>query len=160
MGCGKSSVGHLLSDRLGFRFVDLDQVIVDEEGTSINEIFASRGEPSFREAESKALVRVAMTPSQVVSTGGGAVIARENRAVMREYGVIVNLTASVEAIAERVAGDTGRPLLAADASAERIRNMLQTRERFYADADLRLDTTGKSVETVADEIIDALKGYL
>lgn len=160
MGCGKTSVGRVLAERLGWDFVDLDQVIVDESGVSIKEIFASRGEPAFRELESRALSRVAAQSRQVVSTGGGVVIARENRDVMRGAGRIVNLCASVDAIAARVTGDSERPLLAADASAERIRTMLEAREQFYADADLRIDTTVKTVPAVVDEVLDSLKGSL
>lgn len=160
MGCGKTSVGRVLAERLGWAFVDLDQVIVDEAGASIKEIFAEKGEPAFRELESRMLVKIAMRPSQVVSTGGGVVINRGNRAVMREYGSIVNLTASVEEIAARVCGDSERPLLADDASTRRIGSMLESREQFYADADLRIDTTGKTVEAVADLVQISLKGLL
>jgi len=160
MGCGKTSVGRVLADRLGWDFVDLDQVIVEEAGTSIKEIFSSQGEPAFRAWETLALRRVAERESQVVSTGGGAVIAEENRNTMRAAGKIVNLTASVEAIAARVAGDSERPLLAADASLERIARMLESRQRFYADADLRIDTTAKTVQAVADQVLDSLKGLL
>ena len=81
-----------------------------------------------------------------------------NRAAMRDSGCIVNLTATVEAIATRLAGDSERPLLEGDASFERIQSMLETREPFYADADLRVDTTNKTVAAVAAEIINALKG--
>ena len=160
MGCGKTSVGRVLSARLGCPFVDLDQVIVDGAGVSIKEIFASRGEPAFRELESQALAGIAAGEGAVVSTGGGAVIAAHNRAVMRQAGSIVNLTASVDAIAARLTGDSERPLLSADASVERIGNMLDLREEYYADADLRIDTTAKTVEAVVAEIIDSLKGCL
>lgn len=160
MGCGKTSVGRELARRLGWTFLDLDQVIVEEAGESINEIFAQKGEPAFRQLESRMLVKVAVRPCQVVSTGGGVVIYRGNRAIMREYGRIVNLTASVETIAKRVSGDSERPLLAGDASVERIRGMLSGREEFYADADLRIDTDGKTVEQVAEEVQNALKGLL
>jgi shikimate kinase len=157
MGCGKTSVGRLLSDRLGYGFVDLDQVVVSEAGASVKEIFATQGEPAFRRLESEALEMVAAGTGLVVSTGGGAVIAHPNRAVMRGAGSIVNLTASAEAIADRLCGDSERPLLEGDASLERIRRMLEGREQFYADADLRIDTTAKTVEAVAAEILRFLK---
>ena len=158
MGCGKTSVGRVLSERLGYRFVDLDEAIVREAGASVKEIFASRGEPVFRRLESEALQKVASCSGVVVSTGGGAVLAQPNRAIMRGAGSIVNLTASVEAIAARLSGDSERPLLEGDASLDRIRNMLETREQFYADADLRIDTSAKTVAAVAAEILELLQG--
>jgi shikimate kinase len=158
MGCGKTSVGRLLATRVGLPFVDLDQEIVTEAGASIKDIFAAEGEAAFRHLESRVLQRVAAGPGAVVSTGGGAVIAAENREVMRRFGRIVNLTASVDAIAARVSGDSERPLLQDDASVQRITTMLEAREQFYADADLRIDTTTKTVQAVAAEIVEALKG--
>jgi len=160
MGCGKTSVGRVLSERLGFQFIDLDQAIVSQAGMSVKEIFTAQGEPAFRELESRVLAQVAQRSGVVVSTGGGAVIAALNRELMRRSGAIVNLTATVETIAARLTGDSERPLLQGDASYERIEAMLAGREQFYADADLRIDTTGKPVETVAAEIIDALKESL
>jgi shikimate kinase len=160
MGCGKTSVGRVLSAKLGCDFIDLDEAIVREAGISIKEIFSSQGEPAFRLLESQTLDRISTRSGVVVSTGGGVVIASENRAIMRQSGSIVNLTASVETIATRLTGDSERPLLEGDASVERVRNMLAGREEFYKDADLRIDTTTKTVEAVAAEILDALKGSL
>lgn len=160
MGCGKTSVGRALSSRLGCDFVDLDEAVVSEAGASVKDIFSSRGEPAFRLLESQALARIAARAGVVVSTGGGAVIARQNRTLMRQSGYIVNLTASVETIAARLSGDSERPLLQGDASAERIRLMLEGREQFYADADLRIDTTAKTVQAVVAEILACVKGGL
>ncbi len=159
MGCGKTTVGHVLAQRLGWEFVDLDHAIVEDAGMSVKEIFAAHGEPYFRELESRVLVRIAAGSGQVVSTGGGAVIDRGNRAVMRQYGRIVNLKADVQTIVARVSGNSERPLLADGVSVEKIRTMLKAREEFYADADLRIDTTGKDVAGVVDELIDSLKRY-
>lgn len=158
MGCGKTSVGRVLAQRLGYRFVDLDLAIVEQAGASVKEIFAEKGEPEFRRLESRALEGIAAGTGSVVSTGGGVVLAEGNRALMRGAGVIVNLTATVEALVARLVGDSERPLLEGDPSGQRIRNMLETREPFYADADLRIDTSNKSVDAVATEILDALKG--
>lgn len=159
MGCGKSSVGRLLSSRLGRQFVDLDEAVVLDAAASINEIFSSLGEPAFRELESQALTRISKLAAVVVSTGGGAVLAAQNRTLMRQSGSIVNLTAGVEAIASRLYGDRQRPLLKENASIERLRTMLEGREPYYADADLRIDTTEKTVEAVVAEILHSIKEF-
>lgn len=158
MGTGKSSVGRLLADRLGFRYRDLDALIVAEEGISINEIFARHGESHFRALETEAVRRMAREDRCVLSTGGGAVISPENRGLLWESGVVVNLTASVDEVCRRLREDADRPLLKDDRSGERIAAMMAEREQFYGDAELRIDTTGKSVEDVVAEIIGYLEG--
>ncbi|UFS69654.1 shikimate kinase [Geomonas sp. RF6] len=158
MGCGKTSVGQVLAAITGFRFVDLDRAIVEEAGATVKEIFAGEGEPAFRRLESEVLAKVAQEEGIIVSTGGGAVIAEDNRSVMRQHGTIVNLTASVAALVERLSGDSERPLLQDDPSGERIATLMASREGYYADADLRIDTTGKTVEAIAAEIVHFMEG--
>lgn len=158
MGTGKSSVGRLLAHRLGFNYCDLDALIVAGAGISINEIFARHGEPHFRSLETDAVRRIVAEDGAVISTGGGAVISPENRRLLQETGVIVNLTATVDEVCRRLREETDRPLLKDDRSEERIAAMMGEREQFYAVADLRIDTTGKSVEDVVAEIIAFLEG--
>lgn len=153
MGTGKTSVGKLLASRLGYRLIDLDSLIVEEEHRSINNIFADSGEAYFRQVETEVLSRALETERLVVSTGGGAVISEHNRRLMRDAGIIVNLTASPATVLERLAGDNERPLLKDERGLDKIKEMLAVREPFYADADIRIDTTGKNVEDVAREII-------
>lgn len=159
MGSGKSSVGTLLADKLGYRFIDLDAEIVRSAGCSINEIFARDGEDSFRLLESAWLERT-LSAGQgcVVATGGGAMVSRHNREVMRRYGLIVNLKVTLEQVLVRLQGCSDRPLLAGERAPERVRELMEGREQFYADADIRIDTDGKSMEDVALEILRCLKG--
>lgn len=158
MGAGKSSVGRVLAGKLGCPFVDLDAEIVAREGRSINEIFATYGETAFRALESASLEHVLQRGMAVIATGGGAVIADANRALMRASGVVVNLTASFDRIMERLSGATNRPLYAGEDPAKRIRALMEQREQFYNDADIRIDTDGKSVEDVAAKILEYLRG--
>lgn len=158
MGAGKSSVGRFLADRLGCRFIDLDSEIEAHEGRSINEIFAKDGEAAFRNMESACLERVLGLGAAVIATGGGAVNADANRRLMRASGVVVNLTASFDRIVERLSGVTNRPLYAGDDAAKRAKALLEQREQFYNDADIRIDTDGKSVEDVSAEILEYLRG--
>ena len=157
MGTGKSSIGRLLADRLGFRYVDLDALIVEHAGASINDIFARQGEPRFRFLETGTLARLAGEKKIVLSTGGGAVIAEENRRLLHELGVIVNLTATAAEIQCRLQHEHDRPLLNDNKSLERIVSLLEEREPFYADADIRIETSGKSVDEVLEEILAWLK---
>ncbi|MDD2367304.1 MAG: shikimate kinase [Desulfuromonadaceae bacterium] len=158
MGSGKSSVGVVLAKRLGSDFIDLDAEIVRAAGRSINEIFADEGEAVFRSMESGMLKNVlAAGCANVVATGGGAVISPENRSLMRTYGIIINLNVSIEQVMLRIRGCCDRPLLAVDDASERARTLINQREQFYADADIRIDTDGKSVEDVAAEILCRLK---
>jgi len=158
MGTGKSSVGRLLAGRLGWPFIDLDAEVVAMAGRSINEIFAKDGEAAFRVLESGCLERALRRGPAVIATGGGTVIADSNRMLMRATGVVVNLTASFDRITERLAGVADRPLYAGDDPVTRAKTLLEQREQFYKDADIRIDTDGKSVEDVAAEILGYLRG--
>ena len=160
MGSGKSSVGKIVAERTGFRFVDLDAEIVAAAGCSINDIFARDGEEAFRALESSQLEKVLSGGRRVVATGGGVVISGQNRALMRNRGVVVNLNVTLEQVLARLDGCCDRPLLAGEDAAKRAKTLMDEREQFYADADIRIDTDGKSVEDVAAEILCRLKGLL
>ncbi|MHC1698462.1 MAG: shikimate kinase [Geobacteraceae bacterium] len=157
MGTGKSTIGRLLASQLKYSFRDLDSLIVEKEGQSINAIFAGQGENYFREVESAALRAVLQESSQVVSTGGGAVIRPENRELMQKSGIVVNLVASPETILQRLHSDEDRPLLRDSKNLTQIQKLLMDRELYYAEADIRIDTDAKNVEDVACEILNFLE---
>ncbi|MDD2271811.1 MAG: shikimate kinase [Desulfuromonadaceae bacterium] len=160
MGSGKSSVGKVVADLLGWRFIDLDAEIVAAAGCSINEIFARDGEPAFRVRESSQLEKVlTMSEGCIVATGGGVVLSAHNRSLMRSRGVVVNLKVTLEQVVARLKGCSDRPLLVGDDADKRAKALMDEREQFYADADIRIDTDGKSVEDVAAEILCRLKGF-
>ena len=161
MGSGKSTVGTIVAKQLGCRYVDLDAEIVADAGCSINTIFACEGEEKFRNQESSMLEKVlSQGGSAVVSTGGGAVISVQNRMLMRKHGLVINLKVSLRQVLARLKGCNNRPLLAGNDAAERAQILMNDREQFYADADIRIDTDGKSVEDIAAEILCRLKGFL
>jgi len=153
MGSGKSSVGRVLAERLGCRFVDLDAEIVALAGCPINEIFAREGEQAFRSMESACLERVLGEGPAVIAAGGGVVIADQNRSSMRSRGVVVNLVVSLQQVLNRLHGAADRPLFAGSNAPNSVKLLMDAREQFYADADIRIDTDGKSVEDVAAEIL-------
>jgi shikimate kinase len=153
MGTGKSTIGKILALRLGCKFVDTDSCIVASEGCTINTIFAEKGEAYFRQIEKNILIRVLKKNNLVVSTGGGAVISSENRHLMRYSGIIINLYASPDIILRRLENENERPLLQGEKGIEIIEKMILEREPFYAEADIRIDTTHKNVEDVVSEIL-------
>jgi shikimate kinase len=160
MGSGKSSVGKIVADRLGCRFIDLDAEIVAAVGCSINNIFSRDGESAFRILESSHLEsNLPAGEKVVVATGGGAVVSAQNRELMRSRGVVINLKVTLEQVLLRLNGSSDRPLLAGEDAAKRAITLMDEREQFYADADIRIDTDGKSVEDVATEILCRLKGF-
>ncbi len=154
MGSGKTSVGQLLAARLGYVCKDLDALIVATAGKSINQLFAEEGEDAFRERESAALSSLVGQQRLVISTGGGVVIRESNRRLLHAAGLVVNLTATTEELARRLARAKNRPLLKGDLSLkELILRLLIEREPFYADADIRIDTTSKTLEDVVTIIL-------
>jgi shikimate kinase len=157
MGSGKSSVGRVLAERLACPFVDLDAEIVATAGRSINDIFAQDGEQAFRSMEGAGLKRVLGGGRSVIATGGGVVTADQNRRYMRSRGVVVNLVVSLPQVLKRLHGAADRPLFAVDNAPNSVKLLMDGREQFYADADIRIDTDGKSVEDVAAEILRFLE---
>ena len=154
MGTGKSSVGRVLARLTGWVLLDLDAMIVRRGGRSINELFAQEGEPFFRALESAeiGMLRQYHEPF-ILATGGGAVLAAENRVIFRELGLVVNLTAPPEVISARLRHSDDRPLLNDGAAREKVELMLREREPCYEEADIRIDTAGKKIEDVAAEIL-------
>lgn len=160
MATGKSTVGRLLAARTGRTFVDLDAAVEAAAGTTVAEIFRERGEAGFRELESAALTRALAQPNTVIATGGGAACRDDNLKAMLAAGFVVALSASPEEVLKRVGPVSGRPLLdgAADPAAVALR-LLAAREPFYARAHARLDTVGRSPESVAEAVLGALAAH-
>lgn len=152
MGVGKTSVGTRLARDLGFAFVDTDALIEADQNTTITEIFSSFGEPYFRDVETRIIRQTLERGSQVISTGGGAVIRDENRKAFKEGGITICLAARPEVIFERIRHETHRPLLQVPDPLGRIRELLAGREPFYRQADFIIDTSDKTVDEVISEI--------
>lgn len=156
MGTGKTTVGKRLAEELNWALYDTDHEIVKRVGRPIPEIFATDGEAYFRQLETAVLTELSAVPQAVITTGGGAVLAAENREWMSKSGFVVGLQAEVAEIVRRVADDPNRPLLQADDLSERIVQLMETRAGLYDFAELTLPTTGREIEEIVMEIIRKL----
>jgi|SRR5690625_2867151 len=154
MGTGKSAVGAELASLSGLTAVDTDTLIVEQQGKSIPLLFAEHGEPYFRQCEHEVLAQVLTQDEQIISTGGGAVLAEKNRQLMQDNGFVVSLFAHAQTIIDRIANDQNRPLIAGNVS-EKVYNMLEQRQGAYAFAHLEIDTTDHTIEEVAKQIWQA-----
>jgi shikimate kinase len=154
MGAGKTSVGRALARRLGWTFVDADDLIERKAGKTISRIFAEDGEPAFRAIEAAVAREAAAWERHVIATGGGMVVSEANRRALEAAGALVLLEASEATIWERVRHETHRPLLAGADPRERIRELLAARKDAYGKIEHRVQTDGKSVEAIADEVMD------
>lgn len=130
MGSGKSSIGRRLAKKLKLKLIDLDDYIVAEAGMSIPDIFAKCGEDGFRDMETAALRTVLGSPA-VIASGGGVVMREENRALLKEHTPVIWLKASPEFLAERIDGDSNRPLIAAGDTLNRLQQLTELRYPLY-----------------------------
>jgi shikimate kinase len=140
MGSGKSTVGRALAEELGWSFFDLDEQIEQREGSTIADIFGTRGEAAFREIETILLrerVRHAQAGRpQVVALGGGAFLADENFDLVSNHGVTVWLDCPIEHINRRIGEQSHRPLAR---DPELLRTLFEARRGGYARADYRVE---------------------
>jgi shikimate kinase len=166
MGSGKSTVGPILANTLGYRFYDIDRVIEESAGKTIPEIFRQDGEPAFRALEQNTLRGLSSGSNCVIALGGGTIAGEENLRIVKENGVLVYLQISPEEAMLRVQhhrtdrpmlkDSTGNPLTA-DKLRERIVELLAQRERYYIRADITVHTDNKRIGITVDEIVKRLR---
>jgi len=155
MGVGKSTVARVVADRLGRRVFDSDAVIEARTGRTVREIFATDGEPAFRELESEVLLEALREPTPVVIAGaGGVVLSTTNRAALKGSGArVVWLCADPVTLVERVKGGGHRPLLDAD-PAGTLQRMFDEREALYREvADAIVLVDNRSISDVVEAVL-------
>lgn len=137
MGCGKTTVGRALAEKLGMQFIDMDEYIEQQAGMKVSEIFSSQGESAFRALETKTAAELSEKENLVISTGGGAVLNPENVEAFRSGGLILLLDVPLEVVRLRLDGDTTRPLLNRPDKDEAMLSLYESRLPLYrAAADL------------------------
>jgi shikimate kinase len=161
-GTGKTTVGRMVAQALGWPFVDIDPLVEQRAGLDIAAIFARYGEAHFRDLESTVIADLADTDPVVISAGGGAVLRPENVQHLRCGSLVVWLTASAETLHKRIAGDVTtaqrRPNLTVLTGIDEIRHLLQVREPCYRSAaDVALNTETFSPGQVAERILEHVR---
>ena len=152
MGTGKTSVGRHVAEHLGFEFLDTDELIQSHTGRTIADIFAKDGEPAFRELERKVVQELSTREKTLISTGGGLPTNEENLSALKSFALVICLWASPEKIWERVKNQSHRPLLHDADPQQKIRELLATREPFYKQADVLINTDLRSVREAAQQV--------
>jgi shikimate kinase len=156
MGCGKTTIGQLLAQKLRYRFCDTDALIVQSTGYEISQIFAESGEPTFRQIETQVLSEISAYTRLVVATGGGIILERMNWSYLHQ-GLVVWLDVPLETLIQRLQWDTTRPLLQDPDPQQKLEHLLKQRQPLYAQADLQIKvqpeaTSAQVVEQLLTEI--------
>jgi 3-dehydroquinate synthase len=161
MGTGKTTVGKLLAERLGRRFVDMDMLLAERFGKPISAIFAEDGEEAFRRAEAELCRELAAQQELVIGTGGGALVNESSRAALAAGGVLVCLTASEDEILRRLEAATDRPLLGEEIldRRARVRALLGIRRAAYGSIPHQIETDGLTPEQVAERVLAAAEQH-
>lgn len=159
MAVGKTAVGRRLAKRLGYDFVDTDQLIEQQSGMTIAQMFEGLGEAEFRERERRTIAELAPAKPTVIATGGGTFVDEANRRRLKHLGVVVCLVTSLETILDRVARNDARPLAQGDAR-RRLTELYELRKPAYGKADVLVETEGLTVDQAASRVFTMIAPYL
>ncbi len=166
MGSGKSTIGPILANTLGYGFTDVDRVIEEQAGKSVKDIFREDGEKCFRDLERHVIADLSLLDHHVVSLGGGTVVDETNFIIIRNSGILIYLYSTPEHLLLRLQHKTDRPVLATaegerltpDQLREKVMNLFAAREPLYSQANLIIHTDEKRVGITVDEIVRKLHG--
>jgi shikimate kinase len=157
MGSGKSTIGRQLAKALKRPFFDSDKEIEKRTGVTISWIFEMEGEEGFRAREKQVIAELSAKENIVLATGGGAVLAEDNRNLLRSRGKVVYLSSSIEQLYRRTSKDKSRPLLQTDNPKQKIAQLLEQRDPLYKSvADVVVRTAKQSIHKTVTNVIKRL----
>ncbi|NPA54111.1 MAG: shikimate kinase [Aquificae bacterium] len=156
MGSGKSTVGKILSEKTGLKFIDIDEEIEKKQGKKIKDIFKEKGEKFFRNLEKEEIKNLAQKEGFIVSTGGGLGANPENMKIMKKNGIVVWIDVSLDEILRRCGNDMERPLL--NQPYESLKNLYEERKKVYSQAHIHIQGENKVPEKIAEEILEKING--
>ena len=157
MGCGKTSLGKVLSKRLCLPFVDSDKEIEKASGCSISDLFATYGESEFRKGEERIMERLLKSETPcVLSSGGGAFLSAKTQEISKKHAISVWIRADVELLSHRTEGRKHRPLVPAKDNKRAIERLVNECYPLYAKADMVLDTHQEPIGKTAKRLLNLL----
>jgi shikimate kinase len=165
MGAGKSTLGKIIANVLGWTFVDLDREIERKNGMRIAALFKQYGEAAFRRMEGEALIHCSAKPNLVAALGGGAILDEGNLLFIRENGILIYLKSEPEHIYYRLRNKMDRPLfqtmdgeaMTKETALMKINELLKTRAPLYEQADIIFESDRQSVGRAADRLVRLLE---
>jgi shikimate kinase len=157
MGAGKSAIGRRLAARLGLPFLDSDAEIEAAAGMPIARFVEQFGEPEFRAGERRVIARLLGGGPCVLSTGGGAFLDPDTRALIREKAISVWLKADIETLYTRATRRDDRPLLKSGDPREILAKLLKERAPVYAEADIAVESDDRPVDDTVDRVLKAIR---
>jgi shikimate kinase len=160
MGAGKSTIGRRLARRLGLPFVDSDSEIEEASGSPTAELFERYGEHDFRDGERRLVARLVEGDVRVIATGGGAFNDPRTRELLNQRAITVWLDAPVDVLAERTGRRDNRPLLKVGNREQTLARLAEERQRFYAEAHIRIRSGVGAHSNVVEAIVSALQEHL
>ncbi|MEO8295896.1 MAG: shikimate kinase [Gemmatimonadota bacterium] len=152
-GCGKTTIGRMVAERLGTGFIDSDMVIVRKMQMPIARIFAIHGEPRFRELEREMMAHALEGQASVLAPGGGWAVQPGQLDGARTNSFVVYIKTMAMTASKRAGLDNTRPILVGEDPVEQMRNLLRDRETYYSQADAEIKNDVKTPEVAADEVV-------
>jgi len=154
MGVGKTSVGSVLAQKLSYKFVDLDKLIVEQENFSIKDIFSKFGEEYFREIEHKTLETIINYTDSIIALGGGTFTFERNRNLIQQNGISIWLDCDLDVILSRLSNDTLRPLYS---NPKQMQELLNSRLSAYSQANFTVDVSNLTIDETVNNIISVIR---